>query len=94
MANDQYSLEMSWSTRLTDDIVLEAMHGGIPPEMESKILETITHLNTYKYVDNKDIYIKMFSLLLKDKVSRPIQALATQLGYSAGIKSAPPAFVW
>ena len=94
MANDQYSLEMSWSTRLTDDIVLEAMHGGIPPEMESKILETITHLNTYKYVDNKDIYIKMFSLILKDKVSRPIQALATQLGYSAGIKSAPHAFVW
>jgi len=31
--NDQYKLETTLSTRLVDDIVLEALQGDIPEEM-------------------------------------------------------------
>jgi len=91
---DQLTLETTLSTRLVDDIVLECITGKISSEMEVSILGNITHLNTHDFVDNKEIFIKLFSLVLKDKISRPIQALATQIGMSSGIKSAPHAFVW
>ena len=91
---DQLTLETTLSTRLVDDIVLECITGKISSEMEVSILGNITHLNTHDFVDNKEIFIKLFSLVLKDKVSRPIQALATQIGMSSSIKSAPHAFVW
>ncbi len=92
-AIEQYALETSWSTRITDEIVLEAIQGQIPFQMELNILETITDLNRGK-VSNKEIYIKMFSILLKDKVAKPIQAIATQLGHIASIKDAARAFEW
>ncbi len=92
-AIEQYALETSWSTRITDEIVLEAIQGQIPFQMELNILETITDLNRGKK-SNKEIYIKMFSILLKDKVAKPIQAIATQLGHIAGIKNSARAFEW
>ena len=91
---DQYKLETTLSTRLVDDIVLEALQGDIPEEMETSILGHVTNLNTHNFVDNKEIYIKLFSLVLKDRVARPVQATATQVGMSSGIKSAPHAFHW
>jgi len=91
---DQLTLETTWSTRLVDDIVLEAIQGEIPEDMERSIFGNVTNLNTHNFVDNKEIYIKLFSLILKDKVHRPIQELAPQIGMSSGIKSAPHAFNW
>ena len=91
---DQYKLETTWSTRLTDDIILESIQGKIPTEMESNILGAINILNSNQYIDNKEIFIKVFSLILKDRNRRPIQEIATQIGISAGIPDALDAFVW
>jgi hypothetical protein len=90
---DQYELETSWSTRITDEVILEAIQGAIPFEMERNLLKTIGELNTSK-VTTKDIYIKMFSILLKNREAKPIQAIATQLGHIANITEAPRAFEW
>ena len=90
-AIDQYVLETSWSTRITDDIVLEAIQGDIPLDMEFNIIKGITELNRGK-VPIKEIFIKFFSILLRDKVGKPIQAIATQLGHIAGISDAAKAF--
>jgi hypothetical protein len=92
-AIEQYALETSWSTRITDEIVLESIQGEFPFSMELSILETITDLNRGK-VSNKEIFIKLFSIILKDKIARPIQAMATQLGHIAGIKDSAEAFEW
>ena len=92
-AIEQYALETSWSTRITDEIILEAIQGEIPFRMELNILETITDLNRGKR-SNKEIYIKMFSILLKDKTAKPIQAISTQLGHIAGIEDSARAFEW
>lgn len=92
-AIDQYTIETSWSTRITDDIVLEAIQGDIPLAMEENILQGITSLNRGR-MTNKDIFIKMFSILLKDKIGKPIQAVSTQLGHIAGIKDSASAFEW
>lgn len=92
-AIEQYALETSWSTRITDEIILEAIQGEIPFNMELNILEAITDLNRGK-VSNKEIFIKLFSILLKDKIAKPIQALSTQLGHIAGIKDSARAFEW
>jgi len=92
-AIEQYALETSWSTRITDEIVLESIQGEVPFSMELNILEAITDLNRGN-VSNKEIYIKLFSIFLKDKISKPIQALSTQLGHIAGIKDSARAFEW
>ena len=83
---DQYILETSWSTRITDEIVLEAIQGNIPFSMELNILDNISELNRGP-VPNKEIFIKFFSLLLKDNAARPIQAIAAQIGHIAGIRA-------
>ena len=57
-AIEQYALETSWSTRITDEIVLESIQGDVPFSMELNILEAITDLNRVK-VCNKEIYIKL-----------------------------------
>ena len=90
---EQYQMETSWSTRITDEIVLEAIQGNIPFSMELAILDNITELNRGP-VPNKEIFIKFFSLMLKDKVARPIQAIAAQLGHIAGIHDTAEAFEW
>ena len=91
---DQYTIETTWSTRITDDIVLEAIQGDVPQDMEVNIMNTIAHLNNNKWVDDKEIYIKLMSLILIDHSSRPIQAIATQIGHLAGINSPTDAFEW
>ena len=55
-AIEQYALETSWSTRITDEIVLEAIQGAFPFSMELGMLEAITDLNRGK-VSNKEIFI-------------------------------------
>ena len=90
----QYTIETTWSTRITDDIVLKAIQGDVPDNMETSILNNINHLNNNKWIDNKEIYIKLFSLILIDQRSRPLQAIATQIGDLAGIKSPTKEFEW
>lgn len=90
---EQYELETSWSTRMTDEIVLEAIQGHIPFSMEQTILDNIAAINRGK-VANKDIFIKFFTIILKDNVGKPIQAIATQLGMIAGIAIPAEAFEW
>ena len=58
-AIEQYALETSWSTRITDEIILEAIQGEIPFRMELNILETITDLNRGKR-SYKEIYRNSF----------------------------------
>lgn len=90
---DQYNLETSWSTRMTDTIVIEAIQGDIPLHMEMTILQAIGELNQGK-VSNKDVFIKFFSIILREKIGKPIQAVSTQLGHIAGISDAVKAFEW
>ena len=40
---DQYALETTWSTRITDDIVLKGIQGSIPADMETNLLNNISH---------------------------------------------------
>jgi len=89
----QYELEVSWSTRITDEIVLEAIQGNIPVAMELHILKAITELNRGT-VPHKELFIKFFSLILTDQTPKPIQAIATQLGLLAGIQDSAEAFEW
>jgi hypothetical protein len=91
---DQYTIETTWSTRLADDIVLDSIQGKIPKEMETSIMNTITELNTNKWVEHKELFIRLFSVILQDQKHRPIQTIATVLGRSAGIQESDKAFEW
>ena len=51
-ASKQYALETSWSTRVTDEIVLQSIDGSIPKQMESSILQNITEINKGKTIPN------------------------------------------
>lgn len=90
---DQYTVETTWSTRLYDSIILESIQGNIPPDMERIILNGITNLNRGS-VETRDIFIKVFSIILKDRIGKPIQAIATQFGHVAGISDPVNAFEW
>jgi hypothetical protein len=61
--------------------------------MELGMLNVIADINRGK-VSSKEIYIKFFSIILKDKIAKPIQAISTQLGHIAGIKDSAEAFEW
>ena len=92
---DQYTIETTWSTRLTDDIILESIQGQIPADMESNILNGIGFLNNNKHIDDKEIFIKLFSLILRENTNHPIQSIATPLGQIAGFGNDPvKAFDW
>lgn len=90
---NQYGLETSWSTRLSDDIINESIGKDIPLPMEMRIRRSIAELNTGKVPDG-DIFIKLFNVVLKDSRDTPIQAIATQMGHIAGISDAADAFQW
>jgi len=92
-ATKQYALETSWSTRITDDIVLESIQKALPTEMETSILQNIQDMNTGT-TDNKVIFIKLFSIILKDTKAKPIQAISGQLGHFAKIEDPEKAFIW
>jgi len=90
---DQYALEMSWSTRASDAIIIEAIHGEIPMNIEMPIREEIADLNTGT-VEDTEIYVKFLSLILKERAPKPIQAIATQMGHLAGAFKSTDAFLW
>ena len=90
---DQYALESSWSTRAADAIIAEAIQDDIPLAMEVGILDNIGQINRGKVAD-KEIFIKFFSIILKESASKPIQAIATQIGQMAGIFDTAKAFEW
>ena len=90
---DQYALETEWSTRMTDDIIFEAIKEDIPFTMEMHIRHRIMEINRSS-IDDEQLFIKFFSLILKDRASKPIQAIATQIGNMAGFKDTTEAFMW
>ena len=90
---DQYALETTWSTKATDAIITEAIQGDIPISMEFNILNNLRDLNQGR-VSDKEIFIKLFSIILKKNISKPIQAIATQIGHTAGISDSANAFEW
>jgi hypothetical protein len=90
---NQYALETTWSTRATDAIIAESIKEDIPMSMEFQLLEQINEVNPGR-LSNGEIYIKLFSLVLKEKAAKPIQAIATQLGHMAGIIDSADAFEW
>ncbi len=91
---DQYTIETTWSTRITDDIVLKSIQGDIPHDMKHNIMNNIKQLNHNKWIENEEIYIKLLSLILIDESSKPIQAIDTQIGHLAGISNPTDAFEW
>jgi hypothetical protein len=80
METDQYTIETTWSKRIREDIIIEAIQGEIPEEMERKILNSINSFNIAKNSEDKELFIKLFSLILSDKNAKPVQAIAPHLG--------------
>lgn len=93
-ALEQYALEISWSTQAADDIVAEAIKGDIPLAMEFLIRDEISKRNDEEKISNEDLFVKFFSLILREKIAKPVQAIGTQVGLMAGIKDAADAFAW
>ena len=89
----QFELETKWSTRITDEIVLKSIQGAITLEMQSSILNSIKQVNKGKR-DSKEIFIKFFSIILKDKIAKPIQAIAAPLGYMSDLKDPVKEINW
>lgn len=90
---DQHRLETTWSVRKTDDIVREAIKNDIPMKMEIDIKLAISSINRGS-IDDGVIFDKLFSLVLTAQVNKPIQAIATQIGHSAGLFDSAEAFEW
>jgi hypothetical protein len=90
---DQYLIESTWSTRATDAIIWQALQGHLPATTELSIHSALVELNTGS-VENSELFVKLFSLVLKDKVAKPVQAIATQIGQMAGYYDAVSAFEW
>ena len=82
---DQYTIETTWSTRLAENIIMEEIQHKIPADMERKFMEVINDLNSNKNIENKEIFISIFSLLLHDVVNQPLQYIATVIGKFAGL---------
>jgi len=92
-AIDQYELETTWSNRATDEIVQKSIEGEIPIDIELSLRCVLQETNPGKLTDSV-VFIKVFSLILANKAGKPIQAIATQLGFVVGIDSAVEAFEW
>ena len=88
---EQYELESTWSTRKTDEIIMNSIDGDIPQEMELKIRTAIESMGV---TQTDELFVKLFSFILKEKSSKPIQAIATQLGAVAGMTDSLEAFEW
>ena len=77
---DQYMLETIWSKQTSTDIIMDSIKDSIPRKLEMDIIKGIcTVLCSF----DEKVYSKLFSLVLV-KGSKPIQAIAVQLGYSIG----------
>jgi len=90
---DQYSIETTWSTRLAENIIMDSIRGKMPEDMESKIINAITDLNQNKYIEHKEIFNSIVSLLLIDVINQPLQMIATKIGKYAGFNGYK-AFIW
>lgn len=93
---DQYKIETTWSTRIEESIIMDSIKNDVPLEMETAILNKIAELNNNTHIENSEIYIALFVLLLKDPKGKPktLQAIATKLGMSAGMSDPFKAFTW
>ncbi|SVD73993.1 uncharacterized protein METZ01_LOCUS426847, partial [marine metagenome] len=63
---DQYTIETTLSTRLAENIIMESIKGQIPEDMKLKISNVIKDLNNHKHIDNEEIFISVFALMLRD----------------------------
>lgn len=90
---DQCEIEESWSTRAADNIVFAAVKEEVPLKMEIFLKVNITSINRTQVADSV-IYSKFLTLILKENITKPIQAVATQLGNIAGITDSISAFEW
>ena len=77
---DQYKIETTWSTRIEESIIMDSIKNDVPLEMETAILNKIAELNSNTHIENSEIYIALFVLLLKDPKGKPktLQAIATK----------------
>ena len=92
---DQYTIETTLSTRLAENIIMESIKGQIPEDMKLKISNVIKDLNNHKHIDNEEIFISVFALMLRDNVNQPVQSIATPIGKFAGYTDdALKAFEW
>ena len=92
---DQYTIETTFSTRLAENIIMESIKGQIPEDMKLKISNVIKDLNNHKHIDNEEIFISVFALMLRDHVNQPVQSIATPIGKFAGYADdALKAFEW
>ena len=91
---DQYTIETTWSNRLTENIIMDSIKGKIPEPMESRILNVIEDLNNHKYIENKEIFISIFTIMLRDQINQPIQSIVVQFGKVAGYTDPIEAFEW
>lgn len=90
---NQYEIENTWSNRTANNIVFEAIKEEIPLKMEIFLKVNIAGINRGK-VSDTSIYTSFLTLILKENITKPIQAIATQLGYIAGISDNVTAFEW
>ena len=91
---DQYTIETTWSNRLAENIIMDSIKGKIPEAMESRILTVIEDLNNHKYIENKEIFISVFTIILKDQINQTIQSIVVQFGKVAGYDDPIEAFEW
>ena len=92
---DQYTIETTWSTRLTEDIIMNSIKDSIPEDMERIIINTIEELNNNKHIESKEIFTSVFATILKESTNQPIQSVATHIGTTAGYNDDPlKAFIW
>jgi hypothetical protein len=94
---DQYKIETTLSTRLTEDIIMKSINweGEVKENIKLNIFNTIKQLNKYKHIDNTEIFNAVFTILLKDNINQPIQSISTQIGKCAGFNDDPiDAFDW
>jgi hypothetical protein len=61
--------------------------------MEFTILDNISQMNQGQ-ISDREIFIKFFSIILKEASNKPVQAIATQIGQMAGISDTLKAFEW
>ncbi len=91
---DQYTIETTWSTRLAEEIIMDSIKGKIPEDMETSVFSVIEDLNDRKHVENKEIFVSVFALMLRDCINQPIQSIAVQLGKLASYTDSVEAFEW
>lgn len=89
----QYSIEDSWSKQTEKRIVKTSLGDAIPENIEMACLEAIDGSNPANG-EITEIYDDLLYLLLHQKKSKPIQAVATPLGMAAGFSDKLEALIY